>query len=97
MDHYLKFADAEEAAEKLEAAYDYEVTGSRYDSPRNAEIDRVGIIYRPTGETLTDSEGNEYPEMAPLDGYHVNIRGELPESLSAYNVGAPKKPACRFA
>ena len=37
-------------------------------------IDLVGVIYEPTGETLTDDEGNEWPETAPLDGYHVNIR-----------------------
>jgi hypothetical protein len=24
-------------------------------------IDIVGVIYEPTGETLTDAEGNEYP------------------------------------
>ena len=37
-------------------------------------IDVVGVIYRPTGNTLTDAEGNEYPEQAPLEGWHVNIR-----------------------
>jgi len=37
-------------------------------------IDVVGVIYRPTGETLVDDEGNEWPETAPLDGWHVNIR-----------------------
>jgi len=37
-------------------------------------IDLVGTIYEPTGEMLTDAEGFEYPEMAPLDGYHVNVR-----------------------
>jgi len=37
-------------------------------------IDLVGVIYEPTGNTLTDDEGNEYPETAPVDGWHVNIR-----------------------
>ena len=37
-------------------------------------IDIVGIIHKATGNTLTDDEGNEYPETAPLDGWHVNIR-----------------------
>lgn len=37
-------------------------------------IDLVGIIHKPTGNILTDAEGTEYPEMAPLDGYHINIR-----------------------
>jgi hypothetical protein len=37
-------------------------------------IDIVGVIYKATGVMLTDPEGNEYPETAPLDGYHVNLR-----------------------
>ena len=37
-------------------------------------IDIVGVIYKATGEILTDDEGNEYPETAPLDGWHVNLR-----------------------
>ena len=37
-------------------------------------IDVVGVIYEPTGNMLTDDEGNEYPEMAPVDGWHVNMR-----------------------
>jgi len=37
-------------------------------------IDLVGVIYEPTGNILTDAEGNEYPETAPVDGWHVNVR-----------------------
>ena len=37
-------------------------------------IDLVGTIYEPTGVTLTDAEGNEYPETAPVEGWHVNVR-----------------------
>lgn len=37
-------------------------------------IDVVGALHEPTGVTLTDDEGMEYPEMAALDGWHVNIR-----------------------
>ena len=37
-------------------------------------IDVVGTIHEPTGNTLTDAEGNEYPEMAAVDGWHINIR-----------------------
>jgi len=37
-------------------------------------IDVVGTIHEPTGVTLTDSEGMEYPEMAAVDGWHVNVR-----------------------
>ncbi len=37
-------------------------------------LDIVGVIHRPTGVILTDADGNDYPEQAPLDGWHVNIR-----------------------
>ena len=37
-------------------------------------IDVVGVLHEPTGNTLTDDDGVEYPEMAAVDGWHVNIR-----------------------
>jgi len=37
-------------------------------------IDVVGVLHEATGSTLTDDDGMEYPEMAVLDGWHVNIR-----------------------
>ena len=55
-------------------------------------IDVVGIIHKPTGVMLTDAEGNEYHEMAALDGWHINLRivGEAKradaEALVAYTV-----------
>ena len=55
-------------------------------------IDVVGIIHKPTGVMLTDADGNEYPEMAALDGWHINLRlvGEVKrveaEALVAYTV-----------
>jgi hypothetical protein len=61
--------------------------------PRFANTDIVGTIYRPTGNTLTDDEGNEYPEQEVLDGFHVNIRAEAPiEELETYRV-YPNAPA----
>ena len=40
----------------------------------NHSFDIVGLIHEPTGNMLTDEEGMEYPEMAPIDGWHVNLR-----------------------
>jgi len=37
-------------------------------------IDIVGVIREPTGNTLTDDAGFEYPETTPLDGWHINFR-----------------------
>jgi hypothetical protein len=40
----------------------------------NHSFDIVGLIHEPTGTMLTDDEGMEYPEMAPIPGWHVNLR-----------------------
>ena len=40
----------------------------------NHSFDIVGLIHEPTGTMLTDEEGMEYPEMAPIPGWHVNLR-----------------------
>jgi hypothetical protein len=62
-------------------------------------IDVVGVIYKPTGNMLVDDEGNEYPETAPLDGWHVNIRligdkmREAVEALDAEYGVVPKTPS----
>jgi hypothetical protein len=40
----------------------------------NHSFDIVGLIHEPTGTMLTDAEGMEYPEMAPIPGWHVNLR-----------------------
>jgi hypothetical protein len=50
--------------------------GDPYLVPFTADyaIDVVGQISKPTGNILTDAEGNEYPEVAPIAGWHINIR-----------------------
>ena len=37
-------------------------------------IDVVGTLHEPSGAMLTDEEGNEYPEMQAMAGWHINIR-----------------------
>jgi hypothetical protein len=65
-------------------------------------IDLVGTIYEPTGNTLTDDEGNEYPETAPVDGWHVNVRlvgdamRETVEALDALYGVVPNSPSRIF-
>jgi len=62
-------------------------------------IDVVGLIHEPTGTMLTDEEGNEYPEMAPVDGWHINIRlvgdakRETVEALDAVHGVTPNSPS----
>lgn len=40
--------------------------------PNYRNIDTIGLIYKPTGTMLTGEFG-EYPEMAPVEGWHVNV------------------------
>jgi hypothetical protein len=49
-------------------------------------VDEVGTIYAPTGNTLTDDEGNEYPEIAPVTGYHLNLRKMRDEADSIITI-----------
>jgi hypothetical protein len=97
-DLYLSFPD--EAAAK---AVLYRIEGAVEADPENgveaqegtevanyANIDTIGIIYKPTGET--DEEGN--PEMAPIEGWHVNVRlvdGEDADALEPFEV-TPNTP-----
>ena len=61
--------------------------------PKYPNTDIIGAIYRPTGNTLTDENNNEYPEQEALDGFHVNIRAEAPiAELEIYRV-YPNAPA----
>jgi len=68
-------------------------------------LDVVGTIYIETGNTLTsepDENGNtfEYPETAPIDGYHANLllHGEdMPEELTVFAIDSPATPYRKFA
>jgi hypothetical protein len=94
-DKYLSFPD--EAAAK---AVLYRIEGAVEADPENcveaqegtevanyANIDTIGIIYKPTGEMLQGEDG-PYPEMAPIEGWHVNVRlvGEDAEALEPFVV-----------
>jgi hypothetical protein len=92
IDYYLKFKDQAEAENVLSnlsflTEIENEDEGVVLVSTGLASIDFVGIIYRPTGKLLEDEYGNEYPELAPLEGYHVNLRlASLPVTQSVDEV-----------
>jgi hypothetical protein len=52
----------------------YNEEGELVTNTADYAIDVVGVLHEPTGNTLTDDDGMEYPEMQALDGWHVNIR-----------------------
>lgn len=70
--------DREDANNIPPEDYDYEqgefVKTGAYEWIALCELDVIGTIYQPTGTMLTDDEGYEYPEVAPIDGFHANIK-----------------------
>lgn len=81
IDYLLKFADEAEANGVLYSD----------ETPNYQAIDIIGIIYEPTGNTIDTDEG-PVPEMAPVPGWHVNVRDKriCPE-LEEYRV-YPESP-----
>jgi hypothetical protein len=93
-DYLLKFTDESQANSvlftKVPTAWSESVSMDEppvatewMDKPNYDNIDIIGAIYKPTGET--DAEGN--PVMADVGGWHCNIRNFKPApELSAYTV-----------
>ena len=94
-DLMLRFADEAEATEQLKIArllVEFKTQESAGYAP-GASIDTIGVIYKPTGNTIITSMG-EQPEMAPLPGWHVNVRlkaDHLVPELESYKV-TPAQP-----
>ena len=95
-DFYLRFASEEEARSVLYTVTpavlneEGEVVTEEQVKPNYMNIDVLGVIYEPTAEV--DADG--YPVMAPLDGWHVNVRtinDEDGAALESFKV-EPKAP-----
>ena len=71
-DFYLKLTSEASMPSVLSIFYDED--GEFVSNTADYSIDVVGVLQEPTGVTITDDEGMEYPEMTTLDGWHVNIR-----------------------
>ena len=48
--------------------------------------DLIGTMYKPSGIILKDEEGNEYPQMEAVEGYHINTLPPLDEALEQYMI-----------
>ena len=46
------------------------------------EIDEIGVIYIPTGEFVNGEDGED-PVMAPIAGWHVNVRTTNKDAAAA--------------
>ena len=87
-DYHLKFTDQAEADAVL-FTEQTNVQGDIVETvkvPKYAAVDVIGVIYKPTGKMLQTDEG-EVPEMAPVEGWHVNVRHtDEASELDAYKV-----------
>jgi hypothetical protein len=83
IDFYLKLANEAAMTTVLSDFYNAD---EFVPNTSNYAIDVVGTLSEPTGNTLTDDNDMEYPEMQDLDGWHVNIRligDEVREAVEA--------------
>ena len=83
-DFYLKLANEDAMPTVLSAFYNED--SEFVPNTSDYSIDIVGTLHEPTGATLTDDEGMEYPEMQAMTGWHVNIRlvgDEVRETVEA--------------
>ena len=94
LDYHLRF-DSEAAADAV--LFDMQHDGEGYSKvPRYQAIDVIGVIYKPTGSLLPTDEG-EVPEMAAVEGWHVNVRHkEQAPELDAYRI-FPQSPVRGWA
>jgi hypothetical protein len=90
----LKFKDEAEANAMLFVEQSYTEDGEikTYKVHKYAAIDIIGPIYKATGKVFKNEDGDA-PEMAPVEGWHVNVRGEICPELEAYalNLDTPRR------
>ena len=95
-DFYLKLANKASMTTVLSAFYNE--NDEFVSNTSDYTIDIVGTLHEPTGNTLTDDEGMEYPEMQAMTGWHVNIRltgdavREAVETLDTLHGVTPEVP-----
>lgn len=92
LDIHLKFPDEATATRLMLATGLLRQVDDQTVQGHGQMIDIIGPIYKATGTMLTDAEGMEYPEMVNVGGWHVNMRGELPEAIAQYKITVTGTP-----
>jgi hypothetical protein len=62
-------------------------------------LDIIGKVYKPTGEII-EQDGIESPVMAPVPGYHANLRVMCDfdaELLAEVTINPPNNPSRGWA
>jgi hypothetical protein len=90
LDIHLKFPDQATATTALVKAGIWikfiDKDKVSYGDAPNYLTDEIGLIYKPTGVKLTSEDGIEYDEMVDVGGWHVNLRGQLPDAIKPYKI-----------
>lgn len=78
VDYMLKFDSQEQAEQVLIAAHVMQVQQTvdgftAVVAGPGQNVDVIGVIHKPDG-TFTETEGMRFPNMVPIEGYHVNVR-----------------------
>lgn len=89
--HFYKFASEQAFLETISA---HLVDGVVPNYIGTAAVHIVGVIHKPTGETV-DTDDGPVPVLAPIDGWHVNTTEPMDgwESFETF----PATPSCVFA
>ena len=90
---YMKFENEEEFVSKIQTL--------EYDPYDERTFVLWPDLARETGETFTDGDGNEYPLMEPISGFHVDAylpidSDSLPNDIRSHVIPAPDKPIHRL-
>jgi hypothetical protein len=82
LDIHLKFPDEATATSlMLETGVWSQTADMEYFDAPGYLTDVIGLIHKPTGAMLVD-----------VGGWHINMRGELPELLSPYKITVSGTP-----
>lgn len=101
---FLKFPDEATFLAKAEEAgltyTDDEENSHVSTGSHEYSLDIVGVIYNDDGVYETDPETADLTvisEPTTVDGYHINMVGDVPESFDEYIIDPPNTPARIFA
>jgi hypothetical protein len=92
--------DANQRPDDLDPETDWSPSGAYEWRSLEPMLDIIGTIYVETGNMVTDEDGNEYPEMEAVEGYHANLRTGLDAAQKAalpIMQKTPKNPVRKWA
>jgi hypothetical protein len=97
LDIHLKFTDQATATaafikEGVWIKYTDEDKKVCYSDAPDYLTDVIGLIYKPSGVKIKSEDGYEFDEMVDVGGWHVNLRGKLPDTIKPYQVTVTGTP-----